>query len=72
MGEREVESKVDKKGRVLIPAETRKDLGIEPDSKVKIRIEDVEPKKSFVEEAKGSLKDEGDAVDLLHKKSPFR
>ncbi|KXB07246.1 hypothetical protein AKJ51_01745 [candidate division MSBL1 archaeon SCGC-AAA382A20] len=72
MDEREVESKVDNKGRVLIPAETRKDLGIEPDSKVKFRIEDVEPKKSFVEEAKGTLKDEGDAVDLLHKKSPFR
>ena len=72
MDKSEVESKVDKKGRVLIPAETRKDMGIEPDSKVKFRIEDVEPKKSFVKEAKGSLKNEGDAINLLHKKSPFR
>ncbi|KXA90024.1 hypothetical protein AKJ57_04575 [candidate division MSBL1 archaeon SCGC-AAA259A05] len=72
MNEREVKSKVDKKGRVLIPSDVRKELGIEPNSKVKIRIEDVKPKKSFVEEAKGALRGEGDAVDLLHKKSPFR
>lgn len=72
MEDREIESKVDGKGRVLIPSEVRDELGIEPESKVKIRIEDVKPKKSFVKESKGILKDKGDAVDLLHKESPFR
>ena len=68
----EIGSKVDSKGRVPIPSEVRKKLGIEPESKLKIRIEEVKPKKSFVEESKGIIKGGGDAVDLLHKESPFR
>ena len=72
MSEEEIESKVDSKGRVLIPSEVRKKLGIEPESKLKIRIEEVKPKKSFVKKSKGIIKGGEDAVDLLHKESPFR
>jgi len=67
-----VVAEVDEKGRILIPKRVRRELNIEPLSKIRLRIEGVIPKKSFTEVAKGSLKGAGDAVELLHRESPFR
>ena len=69
-----MEAKVDSKGRIVIPARIRKEMGIEPMSRVEVKIERVLPRKSFVEMA-GSFKGiagKKDAVKLLHEESPFR
>lgn len=67
-------AKVDEKGRILIPAKMRGKMGIEPETRVEIKIERVHPSRSFVELA-GSFKGIAggkDAVKLLHEESPFR
>ncbi len=69
-----IESQVDQKGRVLIPAKVRERMKIEPFSKVQIRIEKVRPRRPF-SELSGSFKGLGGgkgAVELLHEESPFR
>lgn len=68
----EFKTEVDKKGRILIPAEIRRKLNIEPLSEVEVKIVEAIPRKSFTETARGSLKGAGDAVELLHRESPFR
>jgi len=68
----EVTGEVDSKGRIVIPAKIRDELEIEAKDRVKIRIEEVEHRMSFIKECKGALKGAGDAVKLLHRESPFR
>ena len=68
----EVIGEVDSKGRIVIPAKIRNELEIGTKDRVKIRIEDVEHRRSFIKECKGALKGAGDAVKLLHRESPFR
>jgi len=71
-GNMAIEAEVDSKGRVTIPADLREQLGIEPRAVVELEILKVKERKSFVKEARGRLKGKGDAVELLHKESPFR
>ena len=71
-GNMAIEAEVDSKGRVTIPADLREQLGIEPRVVVELEILKVKERKSFVKEARGRLKGRGDAVELLHKESPFR
>ncbi|KXB02271.1 hypothetical protein AKJ44_00950 [candidate division MSBL1 archaeon SCGC-AAA261F17] len=68
-------SEVDKKGRIVIPVEIRRELNIKPLSEVEVEIEEVTPRKSFVESARElreHVKEKEDAVKVLHEKSPFR
>jgi len=67
-----INARVDERGRIIIPAKVRREMRIEPMTRVDIKIERVHPKHSFVEEAEGVLEGAGDAVRLLHEKSPFR
>jgi AbrB family looped-hinge helix DNA binding protein len=67
-----IKAVVDERGRIVIPAKVRRKMRIEPMTRIDIRIERVAPKKSFVEVAEGLLEGRGDAVKLLHEKSPFR
>ncbi|MBU2617162.1 MAG: MraZ N-terminal domain containing protein [Euryarchaeota archaeon] len=58
---------MDDKGRVLIPAEARDELGIEPKDEIVYEIKQVRHKKSFVKICEGCL--EGfadDPVKLMH------
>lgn len=69
-----IKARVDKKGRIFIPAKVRREMRIEPGAKVDIQIKRVYPRKSFLEvadEIRGTLKGK-DAVKLLHEESPFR
>lgn len=67
-----MKAEVDIKGRMVIPVEARRELEIEPGAEVEFVIKRVRHRKSFVKVAKGALKGAGDAVELLHKESPFR
>jgi len=67
-----IKAKVDERGRIIIPARVRRKMKIEPMTKIDIRIERVLPRKSFVQVTEGLLEGAGDAVKLLHEKSPFR
>ncbi len=67
-----IEASVDEKGRIIIPVDVRRKMRIKPMSRVEVKIERVIQKKSFVEVAEGILEGAGDAVKLLHEKSPFR
>lgn len=67
-----ITARVDKRGRIIIPTKVRRKMQIQPMMRVDVRIERVLPKKSFVEVAEGLLDGAGDAVKLLHEKSPFR
>ena len=67
-----MKAKVDGKGRIVIPFEARQELEIEPGAEVEFEIKEVKHRKSFVQVAKGAVKGAGDAVELLHKESPFR
>ncbi len=71
MIEVEVIGEVDSKGRVTIPKKIREKLDLEPKDKVKIKIIEVMPRKSFLK-YKGLLKGSGDAVRILHEESPIR
>jgi len=65
-------AEVDSKGRIVIPVEARQELEIESGAEVEFEIKRVKRKKSFVQVSKGAIKGAGDAVELLHKESPFR
>lgn len=68
-------SEVDKKGRILIPAETRRELNIKPLSEVEVEIKEVTPRRSFVESARelrSHIKEKRDVIKILHEESPFR
>jgi AbrB family looped-hinge helix DNA binding protein len=68
----EIVSEIDTKGRVTIPKEIRDKYGLRPRDRVKLRVVEPMPRRSFIKECKGILEGEGDAVELMHKKSPFR
>ena len=68
----EIKCEIDSKGRIVIPIKIREQLKIEAKDRVKIKIEEVEHRRSFTKECKGLLKGLGDAVELLHRESPFR
>ncbi|MFQ5800126.1 MAG: AbrB/MazE/SpoVT family DNA-binding domain-containing protein [Candidatus Hydrothermarchaeales archaeon] len=72
MSEVEIIGEVDTKGRVTIPKKLRDRLGLGPKDRVKLKIVESLPKKSFVKECRKTLKGTGDAVKLLHEESPFR
>ena len=67
-----MKAEVDAKGRIVIPADARRELKIEPRIEVEFEIKRVKHRKSFVQVAKSTIKGAGDAVELLHKNSPFR
>lgn len=67
-----IKARVDERGRIIIPAKVRRKMRIEPMTRVDVRIERVPSRKSFVDVAEGLLEGAGDAVKLLHEKSPFR
>lgn len=72
MSEVEIVGEVDTKGRVTIPKKIRDEMGLGPKDRVKFKVVEALPKKSFVKECRGVLKGSGDAVKLLHRDSPFR
>lgn len=72
MSEVEIIGEVDAKGRVTIPKEFREKLGLEPRDRVRLKIVEPLPRKSFLKECRGALKGSGNAVNLLHRESPFR
>lgn len=57
---------LDKRGRVTIPLEVREKYGMKVGDKVRIKIADVERRKSFLEVWDRCLKGAGDAVKLKH------
>lgn len=72
MTEVEIVGEIDTKGRVTIPKEIRDKYDLKPKDKVKLKVLEPLPRMSFTKECAGILKGEGDAVELMHKKSPFR
>jgi AbrB family looped-hinge helix DNA binding protein len=72
MTEVDIIAEVDTKGRVTVPKEVREMYGIEPRDRIRLRVLEALPRKSFMRECKGALKGAGDAVKLLHQESPFR
>jgi AbrB family looped-hinge helix DNA binding protein len=71
-----IETRVDERGRIVIPAAVRRKMNIRPLSRVEILVESVHPQESFVEMARkirGTFKGRRkNAVELLHEDSPFR
>ncbi|MEA1905210.1 MAG: AbrB/MazE/SpoVT family DNA-binding domain-containing protein [Candidatus Hadarchaeota archaeon] len=67
-----ITARVDERGRIIIPTKVRRKMRIKPMMMVDVRIRRVLPEKSFVEVAEGLLDGAGDAVKLLHERSPFR
>ena len=68
-------AKVDERGRIIIPAEVRKKMRIEPMARVDIKIERIHAVESLLEIAddfRKTLKKKENAVKVLHKESPFR
>ncbi len=72
MSEVEIIGEIDTKGRVTVPKAVRDRYGLEPRDRVKLKVVEVLPRRSFMKECKGVLKNAGDAVKLLHEESPFR
>jgi AbrB family looped-hinge helix DNA binding protein len=72
MTEVEVIGEIDTKGRITIPKEIRDRYDLKPRDKIRIKVIEPLPRKSFMKECKGALKGSGDAVKLLHEESPFR
>lgn len=59
--------KVDKKGRVLLPAERRKELKIKSEDEVVFQIKEVKHSRGFVRNWEGVLRGAGkDPVKLMH------
>ena len=72
MTEVEIIGEIDEKGRVTLVKELRERYGLKPKDRVRLKLIEAMPRKSFLKECVGVLEGEGDAVKLLHKKSPFR
>jgi AbrB family looped-hinge helix DNA binding protein len=72
MTEVEIIGEIDTKGRVTIPKEIRDKYGLGAKDKVRLKVLEPMPRMSFIKECEGILEGEGDAVELMHKKSPFR
>lgn len=72
MTEVEIIGEVDTKGRVTVPKEVRDRFGLEPRDRIKLKVVEVLPRRSFMKECRGAFKGAGDAVKLLHRESPFR
>ncbi len=68
----EIIAELDTKGRIIIPKNLRDRFGLLPKDRVKIRVVETMPRKSFIKECKGALKGSGDAVKLMHDKSKLR
>jgi bifunctional DNA-binding transcriptional regulator/antitoxin component of YhaV-PrlF toxin-antitoxin module len=70
-----IKTRVDERGRIIIPAKVRRKMKIEPMTRIDIKIERVHPKESLLELADGfrkTLKKKEDAVKVLYEESPFR
>lgn len=72
MDEVEIIGEMDAKGRIVIPKEIRDVFGIRPKDRVRLKVVEAMPRKSFLKECTGALEGEGDAVELLHSESPLR
>jgi AbrB family looped-hinge helix DNA binding protein len=72
MTEVEVTGELDTKGRVTIPKNVRESLGVGPKDRVRIKVVEGIPRRSFLKECKEVLKGEGNAVELMHRDSPIR
>jgi bifunctional DNA-binding transcriptional regulator/antitoxin component of YhaV-PrlF toxin-antitoxin module len=72
MTEVEIIGEVDTKGRVTVPKNVRDMYGLKPRDRIRLKVVEILPRRSFIRECKGALKNAGDAVKLLHKESPFR
>ncbi|MBI5254133.1 MAG: AbrB/MazE/SpoVT family DNA-binding domain-containing protein [Euryarchaeota archaeon] len=72
MTEVEIIGEIDAKGRMTLTKELRERYGLKPKDRVRLKLIEAMPRKSFLKECTGLLEGEGDAVKLLHKKSPFR
>ena len=74
-GKMEIRARVDERGRIIIPAEVRKKMQIEPMARVDIRIKRIHAVESLLEMAddfRKTLRKKENAVKVLHKESPFR
>jgi len=72
MNKVEIIAEVDSKGRVVIPKSVREKFGIKPRDRLRLKIVEAMPRRSFIKECAGALEGEGNAVELLHSKSPLR
>lgn len=72
MKEVEIIGEIDAKGRMTLTKELRERYGLKPKDRVRLKLVEAIPRKSFLKECTGLLEGEGDAIKLLHKKSPFR
>lgn len=72
MTEVEIIGEIDTKGRVTIPKKIRDKYGLGAKDRVRLKVLEPMPRMSFIKECEGILEGRGDAVELMHKKSPFR